>query len=597
MYFPLTKEERSTVKKKHLTCLFLAVFLVLPYAAMPAVATLDVTPELSYECWVLSWDDISVDTGTGLRTLLDDIGINFDVVMKDDDPMYEGIYQEPRAFAVYEMSHGYGSVPSHVWESAHSDNIVNWGFNCYGLDNATVDQALDDFLAATPANIDERSATVQSVLMENIPYIPLFLSDDTHAIRAEWTNYTLKPGGVFTSINPQTMIYMEDATYTGGEYSFVMAYPSDIGELNPMFYRSERSHWYDMLVYDSLISYDNNLNPIPWLAESFDVADDGLQLNFTIRSGALWHDGNPLTVNDVNFTLHYYKNAPEDAIYWTFMQTLESTEIVGNTIVVNLNQPSAFALNYLGELYILPEHTHTGIAADDERWNDPSDPDNHIGSGPYIFSDRVAMEYTTVVRNDDWWGPDNPYVGQLPNIETVRIDVIRSQDARILAMRQGTADTERYEVFGPYVSTVLDAPELDLVTGVTSQWYYVVGFNMTVPGLNDLDVRRAMCYAMDRETLINIGRLGFGTAINSTIPHEFFPSYYSSEGVFYEYNVTIANSILDAAGYIDVDNDGIREFPGAAPPGVAPDLLLIATIGAGALVIGVVITYFLMKKK
>ncbi|NHJ13478.1 MAG: ABC transporter substrate-binding protein [Candidatus Thorarchaeota archaeon] len=585
------------MKKKHLTCLFLAVFLVLPYAAVPAVATLDVTPELSYECWVLSWDDISVDTGTGLRTLLDDIGINFDVVIKDDDPMYEGLYQEPRTFAVYEMSHGYGSVPDHIWWRCHSENIIDWGDNCYGLDNATVDAALDAFLAATPATMATAAATAQRVIRENIPYIPLFLSDDTHAIRAEWTNYTLKPGGVFTSHNPQTMIFMYDTTYTSGDYTFVMAYPSDIGELNPMFYRSERSHWYDMLVYDTLISYDNNLDPIPWLAESFSAASNGLQLNFTIRSGVQWHDGNPLTVNDVNFTMHYYKNAPEDALGWALMQHMTDTEIDGNTLVMNFDQPFAFALQTVGELYILPEHTHDGVAADDERWNDPSDPDYHIGSGPYVFSDRVATEYTTVVRNDDWWGPDNPYVGQLPNIETVRIDVVRGQDARILAMRQGTADTERYEVFGPYVSTVLNAPELDLVTGVTSQWDYVVGFNMTVPGLDDVNVRRAIAYAINRQTLINIGRLGFGTATNSSIPAEYFPSFYSPEGVFYEYDVDTANDILDAAGYVDVDNDGIREFPGAAPPGAAPDLILIAAIGAGALVIGIVITYFVMKKK
>jgi ABC-type transport system substrate-binding protein len=53
---------------------------------------------------------------------------------------------------------------------------------------------------------------------------------------------------------------------TDSEMLFVMAYGSDIGELNPLFWRSERSHWYDMLVYDTLLSYDDDLNIIPWLA-------------------------------------------------------------------------------------------------------------------------------------------------------------------------------------------------------------------------------------------------------------------------------------------------------------------------------------------
>lgn len=125
--------------------------------------------------------------------------------------MYDGIYEEPRAFTIYEMSHGYGSVPDHIWWRAHSSNIIDWGDNCYGLDNSTVDTILDDFMAATPVEMADAAKDAQVALKENIPYIPIFLSDDTHAIRKEWLNYTKKPGGVFTSFNPQTMIFMYDS--------------------------------------------------------------------------------------------------------------------------------------------------------------------------------------------------------------------------------------------------------------------------------------------------------------------------------------------------------------------------------------------------
>ncbi|MFW9805007.1 MAG: hypothetical protein ACFFFC_20330, partial [Candidatus Thorarchaeota archaeon] len=79
------------MKKQQIACLVLAAFLVLPVAGVPVVAQLDVTPELSFPLWTLSWDDISVATGTGIKVLLDDIGINVNVEIKDDDPMYEGI--------------------------------------------------------------------------------------------------------------------------------------------------------------------------------------------------------------------------------------------------------------------------------------------------------------------------------------------------------------------------------------------------------------------------------------------------------------------------------------------------------------------------
>ena len=348
------------------------------------------------------------------------------------------------------------------------------------------------------------------------------------------------------------------------EMLFVMAYGSDIGELNPLFWRSERSHWYDMLVYDTLLSYDDNLDIIPWLCEDYSVSADGLTITFDIREGVIWHDGEALTAEDVAFTFEYIRDAPSDANWWTMLQNLTSATAVGNTVTCVFDKLFSFALHNLGEIYILPQHIWEGIPADDARWDDEDNVTAHVGSGPFAYVERVPDEYTELVRNDDWWGPDSEYVAQLPNIERVRIDVVLGQDARILAMRQGTADTERYEVFGAYVTEILNAPELQLVTGVASQWDYVWGFNMTVPGLDDVVVRKAMGLAVDRTELINIGRLGFGTPTNSAIPAVFFPNEYDPDGVFEE-NVALANQMLDDAGYLDNDADGVRNFPGTAP--------------------------------
>ncbi|MDO8056755.1 MAG: ABC transporter substrate-binding protein [Candidatus Hermodarchaeota archaeon] len=592
------------MNKKIIALGFVAVFCCLFVSGVPTSAQYNATPELRYPLWVLSWDDISVATGQGLFLQMNQIGVRFDVTIKDDDPMYEGIYEIPRTFQIYEMSHGYGAVPEHVWWRMHSDNIVDWGSNGYCINNATVDTILDNFMGATPATLPALSAQVQQIAKDNVPYIPLFLSDDTHAIRNNWVNYTMKPGGVFTSFNPQTMIYMynetnlPDVAERGGEIRFIMAYPSDVGELNPLFYRSERSHWYDLLVYDPFISYDINMDPIPWMAESFNLADDATQLNFTIRAGAVWHDGvTPVTVNDANFTIHYYKDAPVDSTLWPFFQHVTSTEIDGNTLVINLDQPMAFALQMIGDAYILPEHVRGGIDWLDPRWEDETNVTAQMGSGPFIYDSRSPDDFTLVTRNPNWWGP------QLPNVESVMIRVVAGQDARILAMRQGTADSERYEVFGAYVNTILSAPELDLVTGLPSQWDYVLGFatNWSVAGyagygLEDINVRKAMALAINRQQLVDIGRLGFGTVTNSVIPYEFYPSLYDSAGAWVE-DVDAANAMLDAAGYIDVDNDGIREFPGVTVPPPPPNLLLIGIAGVVALVVGMVVVYLIMRMR
>jgi peptide/nickel transport system substrate-binding protein len=336
---------------------------------------------------------------------------------------------------------------------------------------------------------------------------------------------------------------------------FVMAYPSDIGEQNPIFARSARSTWYAMLVYDTLISYDDNLDKIPWLASDWSVSADGLTITFTIREGVTWHDGTALTPEDVVFTFEHSRDGPEDCNYWSLLQHTTSITAAAQVVTVVFDEVFAFALDNLGSMHILPKHIRDGIPADDARWEDPANATAHIGSGPFEFVERVAEEYIEMDRYDDWWGPDNEYVGQLPNIEKVRIDVVLGQDARILAMRQGTADTERYEVFGSYVNTILNSPELQLVTGVVSQWDYVLGFNMTVAPFDDPDVRDAVALGVDRQELINIGRLGFGTATNSSIAAEFHPGFYASEGAFPAQDVQAAIDLLNAT-YDDADDDG-----------------------------------------
>ncbi|MHA2385734.1 MAG: ABC transporter substrate-binding protein [Candidatus Thorarchaeota archaeon] len=344
--------------------------------------------------------------------------------------------------------------------------------------------------------------------------------------------------------------------------TFVMAYPSDIGELNPIYWRSERSHWYDMCVYDTLLAYDENLDRIPWLAEDFSVSADGLNVTFTLRTGATWHDGEPVTPDDVKFTFEHIRDTYQDANWWTFLQTVTDVIITGNEIKVVTNQLNSFAADNLGEIYILPKHIRQGMAANHSSFNDATNVTAHTGSGPFKFVERVPDEYTELERFDNWWGPDNPNVGQLPNIEVLRIDVVRGQDARILSMRNGDADTERYEVFGAYVQTILDAPELQLVQGVASQWDYILGMNTTLPGLDDLDVRRAIAYAINREQLITIGRLGHGSSTTSVIPEVFYPGLYSADGDFPAQNVTMAEEILDNAGWVDSNADGVRDKGG-----------------------------------
>ena len=558
--------------------LLLGITIVYPLL-LSRVAAQD-EKEMIFDMPVLSWDTISVDAGTAIAAQLAEIGISVTVSITDDAVMYPNLYELPRDYEMYEMSHGFGGYPDHVWFRMHSYNDIDWGDNCYGLHNDAMDAALDDLLHATNDTVRiEAAAEVQKLSVELAPYIPLFLSDDTHAIRNEWVNYTFVPGGIFTSMNRLTMlnIYSTDANDT-----FVMAYPSDVGEMNPLFSRSERTGWYLIQVYDSLIAYDTEMNPIPWLAESWETSEDSKNFTFHIREGVKWHDGVPLNASDVKFTLDYIKAAPEDALSWTVLQKMEECTVHDEyTVSVVFNETMGFGLTQIGEINIVPKHIRDwgdwehGNSQHAACWDDPANVTAHIGSGPFNFTARVEEAYILLENNPYWWGKE-------PNVDGLRIEVVYGQSARILAMRDGIVDTERYELMGAAdIKAVTDAPELKVITEekpVPSQWDYVLGFNLTIPGLDDPIVRKAICYALNRTEIIEVARGGHGTATWTTIPEAFFPSYYSEDGRFPEQNVTYANQLLDDEGYIntDPDEDWIRNFP-AAPP-TAPEIDLISPV-------------------
>jgi len=541
--------------------------------------------EMVFDLQVLSWDTISLDAGIAIASQLAEIGIAVTVSITDDAVMYPNLYALPRNYRMYEMSHGFGGYPDHVWWRMHSCNDIDWGDNCYGLHNATMDAALDALLHATndTARI-AAAAEVQKLSVELAPYIPLFLSDDTHAIRKEWVNYTFVPGGIFTSMNRLTMlnIYSTDANDT-----FVMAYPSDVGEMNPLFSRSERTGWYLIQVYDSLIAYDTEMNPIPWLAESWEISEDAKNFTFHLREGLKWHDGVPLDASDVKFTLEYIKAAPPDALYWSLLQKMvECTVHDEYTVSAVFNESLGFGLMQVGSINIVPKHIRDwgdweqGNSQHAACWDDSTNVTAHTGSGPFKFVERVPEAYILLEKNPYWWGKE-------PNVDGIRIEVVYGQSARILAMRQGTVDTERYELMGAAdIQAVMDAPELKVITEerpVPSQWDYVLGFNLTIPGLDDPIVRKAICYALNRTEIIEVARGGHGTATWTTIPEAFFPAYYSEEGRFPEQNITYANQLLDDAGYIntDPDEDWMRNFPAAPPtPPTAPEIDLIYPVNA-----------------
>jgi len=510
--------------------------------------------ELSFEMWTLDWDTISVDAGDVIEQMLRQIGIRMKAIPISDEVLYDNLDLE-HTYEVYEMSHGYAPYPGHLYDRFHSDQIMDYGGNNPGWSNAEFDALIDQANAET--DFDTRKELLweaQEILAEDLPYIPLFTSDDVHAIRKEWTGYTCMPGGIFNWYNRLTTINLqrEDMEYGA---DFVMAYPSYIRYYNPIMGTDGRSALVVSMVYDDLVSYDADMNIAPWLAESWTISADGLTVTFNLVENAKWHDDEPLTAEDVKFTIDYYidHEVPYDT---ALMDRIDSVETDGDyTVVVHMKEPYAWVLDDFEDVPIMPEHIWN-----DKEWDWPVHPDMMpIGSGPFKWDSYVDGEWIKLVANEDFWMEGKPHLG------TYTVRVISESSARYLAISTGEADSERYELDTGFIETTSDDPNLAPLedTWCVGMWDYVISFNQrTDPALQDPVVKKAIAYAIDKQQLVDIARLGYGTATETFIPPQFFGSAYENpDATTYEYNVFLANQMLDAAGYLDIDADGIREMP------------------------------------
>jgi ABC-type transport system substrate-binding protein len=168
-----------------------------------------------------------------------------------------------------------------------------------------------------------------------------------------------------------------------------------------------------------------------------------------------------------------------------------------------------------------------------------------------------------LVANPDFWMEGKPHLGSF----TVR--VISESSARYLAISTGEVHSDRYELDTGFIETADNDPNLAPLedTWCVGMWDYYINFNQrTNPALKDPVVKKAIAHAIDKNRLVEIARLSYGTVTDTYITPAFFgPAYENPDATTYEYNVFLANQMLDAAGYLDIDADGIREMPVAAP--------------------------------
>ncbi len=290
------------------------------------------------------------------------------------------------------------------------------------------------------------------------------------------------------------------------------------------------------LVFDTLVWRDAGGETIPWLATDWSLSDDGLTWTFTLRDGVRWQDGEPLTAQDVAFSVDYYQTHPGS--WWAQVGEIESaTAVDENQVAITMVRPFAPFLQSVAEvMFILPQHI----------WQDVSDPPTFtepaafIGSGAYKLVEFSKEEGTYLFEANPDFFLGTPYVR--------RIEFVPTSD-EILALSNG--DVAAFDQFGGVTEEMLapfrEAPfEIKQAPG---EWGMFLYFNLEKETpLQDVRVRQAIAHAVDRQAMVERVLFGFGGPGN---PGHLPPAnpFYNPDVADYAFDLDKARSLLQEAGY------------------------------------------------
>lgn len=300
----------------------------------------------------------------------------------------------------------------------------------------------------------------------------------------------------------------------------------------------------DQLLFSSLVHFDERGLPHPDLAESWGYSQDGTLYNVSLRPGMVWHDGKPLTTEDVLFTIDLLKTKntliPDDiSAFWTDVQVQRFSDTQ-----LQFRLPEAFSpfLNYLS-FKVLPKHKLANSSLD--KLADASFNLEPVGSGPYHF-DRLMVENNHIagVVLDLF----DKYYGKKPFIQKVVFRYYPDGKAAFAAYQAGEVQGIS-QVTIDVLPAALKEPNLAIFSGrlPSLTMIYLNLNNPEVPFFKDADFRRALLMSINRQMIINNVFHGQGEIANGPIMPGTWAYYDGLQPI--NYDLDGAHAALDAAGY------------------------------------------------
>ena len=322
--------------------------------------------------------------------------------------------------------------------------------------------------------------------------------------------------------------------------------------------------WYNYslrnMIFDTVIEWGELDEFIPGLAESWESSEDGLVWTFKIREGITFHDGSPCTAEEIAWSINW---VIENEIETMSAYTINFTEVTApdpTTLQVTLSNPVGNMEYLFVFLWIVSPSIWEGIEPEDI--GEFEDISASTGAGPYKLTDWSEGEYLILETNENYWKGK-------PAIDRIVFHEYANQDALVQALLAGEIDLIAGDSIPFTAIKTLQNAEKVAVAVMDSLSFDELIINSFAEGtqpasLWDPTIRLAIEYATDRQQIINVAYLGYGKPLISPIPTS-MGDWYNSDLQAIPYDIVEGNRILDEAGYLDSNGDGVREYSDGSP--------------------------------
>lgn len=315
------------------------------------------------------------------------------------------------------------------------------------------------------------------------------------------------------------------------------------------------------MTHMTLVRLDESYMPRPYLARSWDVAEDGSAVTFHLRDDVYWHDGVRTTAYDVAFTYRMATD-PEGlfpyAGFWSdYVPGEEGITVVDSFTVRVRMGPQQDFLDPWRATAIMPRHLLEGVSWD-VLANHPYGSVCPVGNGPFRFVEHRLGDRWVLDANRAFPAE----LGGRPRVDRYVYRIIPDETTLLTELANGAIDLD-IVVPADRLDEVEANPRLEPVV-FPFRSYTFLGWNTRRAQFADPAVRRALTMALDRRAILGSVVDGHGTVINTPVP-PFHPGYDPEASAALPHDPEGAAALLEEAGWVDRDGDGIRENEGGEP--------------------------------